>query len=292
MAKLNLEPLLNGDKSNSTNGELLFPTSLNGIIDGSLKDYSVHFICTAGSCDISMAGETFHIHEKQVGVLAHPNLVGDLSTSPDFQMVAIAVPHSFIDEKMPSIQPYFGAVGRMILLKNPVLTLNDEQLERALDQVDHIRRRYIDHDHPFQHEIVSCTMAVMFLDIFSLQIAAYPSVNLSKQGTEMLTAFVHLLKTGEFRTHRSVSHYASSLCVTAKYLSETCRKATGKSANWWIDQFTTNEIINLLRNEQLTFSEIATRLNFSSISYFSRYVQHMLGKSPTDFRNDKRAGKK
>ena len=40
----------------------------------------------------------------------------------------------------------------------------------------------------------------------------------------------------------------------------------------------------LLRDKQLDFVEIADLFNFSSASYFTRYVQRYLGESPSEYR--------
>ena len=73
----------------------------------------------------------------------------------------------------------------------------------------------------------------------------------------------------------------SRLCVTLHYLSEICRKACGIPVTYWIDRFTLHEIANLLCQKELPLSEIAAGMNFSSFSYFSRYVSRHFGISHT-----------
>ena len=73
----------------------------------------------------------------------------------------------------------------------------------------------------------------------------------------------------------------SRLCVTLRYLSEICRKAYGIPVTYWIDRFTLHEIANLLCQKELPLSEIAAGMNFSSFSYFSRYVSRHFGISHT-----------
>lgn len=100
----------------------------------------------------------------------------------------------------------------------------------------------------------------------------------------LLQQFIGLLYDGEYIRHRDVPYYASRLCVTPHYLSEICKKACGKPATYWIDRFTLHEIANLLCQKKLPLSEIAARMNFSSASYFSRYVQKHTGLYPTQYR--------
>ena len=62
------------------------------------------------------------------------------------------------------------------------------------------------------------------------------------------------------------------------------RHGWAKYANYWINRFTILDITRLLRDKQLDLIEIADLFNFSSASYFSRYVQRYLGESPTEYR--------
>jgi len=100
----------------------------------------------------------------------------------------------------------------------------------------------------------------------------------------MMGRFISMLERGDYRRDREVSHYASELCVTPKYLSEVSRHITGHSAGWWINRFTILDISRQLRDRSQNISDIAEAFNFTSPSYFSRYVQRYLGESPTEYR--------
>jgi AraC-like DNA-binding protein len=84
--------------------------------------------------------------------------------------------------------------------------------------------------------------------------------------------------------HRTVEFYSEKLFITPKYLTEICKKNSGKTAMEWIQNYTTLRIILLLKDKTLTLTEIADTLHFSSISFFSRYVKKVLGVSPTEYR--------
>src|SRR5690606_15560304 len=84
--------------------------------------------------------------------------------------------------------------------------------------------------------------------------------------------------------HREVEFYSGLLAITPKYLTEVCKKASGKTASDWIQNYTVQRLIILLKNPNLTFTEIADSLHFSSQSFFSRYVKKTLGVSPSEYR--------
>jgi len=83
---------------------------------------------------------------------------------------------------------------------------------------------------------------------------------------------------------REVDFYAGKLFITPKYLTEVCKKNSGKTALEWIQNYTTQRLIILLENKSLSFTQIADTLHFSSQSFFSRYVRKVLGVSPSEYR--------
>ena len=107
---------------------------------------------------------------------------------------------------------------------------------------------------------------------------------LSHQGAQLMNRFIELLERGEYRTHRDIAYYADKLCVTAKYLSETCKSISGCGAAYWINRYTAVEIARLLRDRSLTLSDIAFRFDFSSTAYLSRYIRQHLGVSASEIR--------
>ncbi len=85
-------------------------------------------------------------------------------------------------------------------------------------------------------------------------------------------------------THREVSYYAERLNVSPKYLCETVRRLTGKSVTYLINRYAGPIIASLLKDDGLSVTQIAYRMGFSGVSYFSRYTKRVLGMSPAEFR--------
>ncbi|MBP5535932.1 MAG: AraC family transcriptional regulator, partial [Bacteroidales bacterium] len=89
---------------------------------------------------------------------------------------------------------------------------------------------------------------------------------------------------GISRTERDVSYYAERLNVSTKYLSATVKRVTGHSVSSFIDRATVPIMKKYLNDERLSLTQIADRMNFTSLSYFSRYCTKHLGQSPSDYR--------
>ncbi len=110
------------------------------------------------------------------------------------------------------------------------------------------------------------------------------------QSPETLSeAFFNLLNS-TYPTPRSVKWYVGHLNKTPKYLSTVIRRTSGKKPIEWITEKTVNEIANLLKNSKKSVKEISVQLNFSSLSFFCRYVRQHLGVSPNEYRSIKHTG--
>ena len=58
----------------------------------------------------------------------------------------------------------------------------------------------------------------------------------------------------------------------------------GHSVSSFIDRATVPILKKYLNNERLSLTQIADCMNFTSLSYFSRYCTKHLGQSPSDYR--------
>ena len=81
-----------------------------------------------------------------------------------------------------------------------------------------------------------------------------------------------------------LEHYAEQLNVTPKYLSDTIKRVTGTSVSTHINNAATAIALEYLKDNTLSVSQIADEINFSSLSYFSRFCVKHIGMSPVKFR--------
>lgn len=88
-----------------------------------------------------------------------------------------------------------------------------------------------------------------------------------------------------FIKERQVQFYAGQLGICPNYLNVLTRKFIGKSALDMINERTILEIKRMLLRPDLTISEIAYRLGFNELSYFSRFFRLKTGMTPHKFRD-------
>ena len=99
----------------------------------------------------------------------------------------------------------------------------------------------------------------------------------------LFSKFLELLSANAPQ-EREVSFYAERLFVTPKYLSAVCKEVSGNTASAIISAYVMKEIERLLKFNKMSIKEIANELNFSSISFFGKYVRKRLGMSPKHYR--------
>lgn len=88
----------------------------------------------------------------------------------------------------------------------------------------------------------------------------------------------------DFINDRQVRNYAKRLGVSSNYLNVLTQKHLGKSALEMINERVTLEMKRLLLRTDYDISEIAYKLGFNELSYFSRFFRRNTGMSPYEFR--------
>lgn len=93
-----------------------------------------------------------------------------------------------------------------------------------------------------------------------------------------------MMEAGLPKTQREVAYYAKELNVTSKYLSDTIKRVTGQSISTYINNTAASIIIEYLKDNRLSITQIADEMNFTSVSYFSRYCTKHIGMPPSRYR--------
>ena len=261
--------------------DIVFSDNLEEAISDKFSEYTIHFLCYKGYCTFRMAEKDFMVKEGDFVIWTHGKLVSDVYVSNDFQVTVLYLTYHFSRRNAPNNN--YEMKGHMSLLQNPVMHLTENEKLICDNDLRQIKNR-LNNPHHFYEEIMGCAVMTLVLDLYDIHARINEENPVSERNAFLLKNFMELLETDEYKTYREVAHYASKLNVTSKYLSEVCKKVSGHPATFWIDRFTITEIVRLLRNKELSLTEISDELNFTSLSYFSRYVQRILGVPPTEYR--------
>lgn len=124
------------------------------------------------------------------------------------------------------------------------------------------------------------------LNSFLVEIAAESAKKQSKPvslGNDTCGRFIDMVFC-KCHYRMPASEYAEKLNVTVDYLNKAVKSGTGKSVADWIEEATMVSAKMMLRNTDLSISEIASELGILDQSYFTRRFKLHEKMSPTDYR--------
>ncbi|MFP4274621.1 MAG: AraC family transcriptional regulator [Paracoccaceae bacterium] len=88
----------------------------------------------------------------------------------------------------------------------------------------------------------------------------------------------------DFRSDRVMSDYAAALEVTPTHLTRVCKECCGLTAADILTERVLWEARSLLIRPEPAIQDIARHLGFSSAGYFTRFIQHHTGQTPSALR--------
>ena len=262
--------------------EFQYSTDFYGMNARELSHTCMHLLCTAGEGSFVFNERCYHIVKNDLIVIPMPHRISNLAAHNDMQVEWFAADYKFLQNLLPSNNYSIG--GSISLNQDPVIHLSDEQAGHLLADFHRLRDRMDDRHLQFYRELMGSLCLTMMYDIFEAHALRDASQKHSDRTAYIVKQLMALLATGISRTEREVSYYAERLNVSPKYLSDTIKRVTGHSVTSYIDRHTVPILKDYLDDERLSLTQIADCMNFSSLSYFSRYCTKHLGQSPSEYR--------
>ena len=259
-----------------------YSTDFYGMNDPQLRHTCMHLLCTAGEGSFVFNEHCYHIMKNDLVVIPMPNRVSNLAAHANMQVEWFAADYKFLQNLLPSNNYSIG--GSISLNQDPVVPLTDEQAGHLLDNFHRLRDRMGDRHMQFYSELMGSLCLTMMYDIFEAHAQRDASDTHTDRTAYIVKQLMALLATGISRTERDVSYYAQRLNVSPKYLSATIKRVTGHGVTSYIDGHTVPILKDYLDDERLSLTQIAEHMNFTSLSYFSRYCTKHLGQSPSSYR--------
>ena len=262
--------------------DFIFSTDFYAINAKELSHTCMHLLCTAGEGSFVFNEKCYHIGRNDLVVIPMPDRMKNLAGHPDLQVEWFAADYKFLQNLLPSNNYSIG--GSISLNHNPVIFLTDEQAAILLADFHRLRDRMDDRHLLFYRELMGSLCLTMMYDIFEPHAQRDTSDTHTDRTAYIVKQLMEMLSTGVSCTERDVSYYAKRLHVSSKYLSATVKRVTGHSVSSYIDRHTIPILKNYLEDERLSLTQIAERMNFTTLSYFSRYCKKHLGMSPSEYR--------
>lgn len=243
-------------------------------------DYYTFCICTCGEIGIKIENEEYNIGVDRFLVSAPSTVVRFTRVSDDFTMKLLFfeknfllknISNPFILEKMS----LFGTGTYSIEQAGPQQALRLSELLNYLKEKANTQSR-------FRDELARTIIFNILLEVAEILNVSH----MRQQDPDRKDLFLKFRKLVQknFLEHKEIHFYADKLFISSKYLVEVIKKACGKTPHEIVDEALLKEAYVLLGKPEMTISEIAYTLGFSSVSAFGRFFKRYGFVSPSGYR--------
>lgn len=270
-------------KQEINQNDFVFTNDFNECCRAEYADYCLHILCLSGAARFAVGDTLFNVIGGDAIIKSSGKPITGFHCSEDFRIKALLISWRFLNANTP--QSSYNIIGALSTTQNPVMPMQQADLERCLLNFEEIRRRLEQPYHNFFADVMRRAVETMILDFYDIHARmTHQNIEGVSQASRILQRFVTLLQEGLYKKERSVEYYASRLFITPKYLSEACVAVSGHNASYWIEYHFSQELARQLNDRSKPLVEIAHELNFSSPSYLSRYIKRVFDCSPSEYR--------
>ncbi|GEO03715.1 transcriptional regulator [Adhaeribacter aerolatus] len=247
-----------------------------------LKRYHTHIYCHRGSLSFLFNDRSYTCSPGEFVFWFADSKLANLTFSKNIKATVLLVEKDFLFANIPDQSWSIDVV--LHSKENPILHLNDKTYkQKVLSNFQLLFDKFSETSHRFYSEVLKLQMQLFILEMWHTFANEYEHRKRTLESGSLYERFMQLLQEHCMK-EREVQFYANRLHITAKYLNYICKQNTDITASEWIQRYARERIILLLQNKKLNISEIADEMNFSSRSFFTRYVRKVLGVSPKEYR--------
>jgi AraC family transcriptional regulator, transcriptional activator of pobA len=250
------------------------------------SDFFAIMVVTGGEIEVAFNLRRYILRKNNL-VVAPPNAIKQLiKASPDAMGMFVSFTTSFLSQAgMPKhnhdLLNYFTSKG------NPVWSLQADDAKALREMIrDILMRCQAVEARPFGKEQLYHTFFVFMYEMAAQSQKYAPDTIAQVSRKEAIVIRFAGLVTLHVHNHRAVQHYAGLLHITPKYLTETVKEISGRSAGEVIDDFVILECKLLLDDPQHSIAQVAAKMNFSDQSFFGKFFKRHTGISPKKYRAD------
>lgn len=222
--------------------------------DYPLQTFSVHFVKSA---QVHLIDRTDHA--QGCSLLFSEDFLHTIRQNADLQQI-----------------PFFQIPAQ------PLVQLNEEAFEQIRPILANIKTETTNSKTRSSIELIRAYCQVLLL-IIGRAYHALPQPPVQKPQDNIVQQFFQLIDL-HFAEHLNLEQYAVQLQLSANYLSELCKRQTGKTAHQLMQERVLLEAKRLLCYSELSIKAIAYKLNFTDTSYFSRFFKKHTHVSPAEYR--------
>ena len=236
-------------------------------------------LCLRGSLAFKLNYAEFEVSSGGFFVILPHRLFSVVSSSSDLELKIFLVSADFI-LSLP-VSPDFQLLKKTDIC--PCLQLEDSAPE-DIQVLYRMMERYDGEEMSVIQVRDALMCSVIFIVSSSFERMEQPEKQKLSR-SEMLTRRFFDLLLENYRTERTASFYADSLCVTSKYLSTVVKQTTGYPLLSWVYDIVILAAKRYLKTTSFTIQQVSEVLNFSTPSSFVRFFRQHTGYTPLEYRH-------
>lgn len=245
-------------------------------------------VCLEGRIEITNNLKPYTLKANDA-VVNNSGTIGELkSMSADTRFLLMVLNNNFY---FPFITQGDTAELLRGLADYPVCHLNDNEVRQAVGIYNGMKQLLNQEEKPlYVYEIAKGMVQAFSFTIFS-RLMSERSKNQESmkrhEGNRSHEIYTNFLREVErnYMKQRDIKFYADRLCLTPKYLSQIVYKESGSYAGEHIKSYVIVEAKALIKSHNYTMQQISDMLNFTSLSFFSKYFKAATGFSPMQYQN-------
>ncbi len=171
------------------------------------------------------------------------------------------------------------------LQASPLLKLEETDFEVLLQLLTilHIKSN-VQKSSSFTNEVITYSFNALIFEIASSYRKTNPAHLKITRKEDLVMRFMKILPA-HIKEERSLKFYSELLFVTPKYLTQTVKEITGRTAGEFIDEMVIMEAKVLLNDLSKSIGQVAEELHFSDQFFFSKFFKKHTNHTPTDYRS-------
>jgi len=245
-------------------------------------DYYVLILCLGGQTQLRQNHHRFQIGAQTVQLIQPGEIHSFSDTSSDFQAYVLLFERANLSESGISsemLDTLFYADPNVL----PEIRFGKEELPTWLVLFNQLDFEIREKRTYYQDIIRNLIIHLLYLIRRKRSDTSFGK-KLSRQ-EQLYRDFTVLIET-HFQHKKTVSAYAQAMNLTPKHLSETVKKVTNHTALYFIQERLIHESQYLLIYTSLNIKQIASKLNFDTLSHFVRFFKKQTGVTPLLYRRE------
>lgn len=185
-------------------------------------------------------------------------------------------------ERSPSSASNCKAVLFNNARENQLLPLSAEQFPELKALLDSLYQEYVLPTYLNKPDALAAYLKIIMIKLANINTANLPEYDAYDR--QVYRKFTELV-SAQYKSLHDVEAYARQLHLTARRLTELCKRCSGKGAKELINGQLLSEAKRSLQFSNLPVKEIAYELNFSTPEQFTHFFRKNTACSPREYRS-------